>query len=149
MSENPKLTPYFFESEILSPFAALQPGEKYSFHYDWYCCRIASDLPVTDCGDVGVICEPLSVVLKDSSLNITGRFGVFYNGSLKISALDKKGKDIETLSSGIEVSPLKALDLNVKIDNVADSSKIKVISVVLLDKNNKLIGELAQDQISK
>ena len=37
MFDDPKETPYFLESEILSPYAALKPDEDYMFHYEaWF-----------------------------------------------------------------------------------------------------------------
>ncbi len=143
MPESPKETPYFFESELLSPYAALDPGEQYSFHYDWYSAKIPAGAEVVDCGDAGVVCEALAAVRKSASLNVTGKFGVFYEGTVTVSALDKDGRETKGLVFGIKVSPLKSFELDLNIASSIDLYKAAAISVSLLDKNNKLIGELA------
>ena len=42
---DPKTFPYFLESELLSPFAQLAPGESYTFDCDWYAGRHRRRLP--------------------------------------------------------------------------------------------------------
>jgi hypothetical protein len=98
---------------------------------------------------VGVVCEHLAAKLKGKTLNITGKFGVFYEGSLKISTIDKKGNPIKVLTSAIKVSPLESFDLNLNIDNLTDLSEVEVVSISLLDKDGKLMGELADAVITR
>lgn len=143
MPEDTKANPYNFESEVISPYASLEPGQEYTYHYEWYSAKIPSGLGMVDCSDVGVVCEALAAVHKGASLNITGKFGVFYEGTIKITAFDKNGREIEKLAAGIDVSPLESLNLNLNIDNLAYLSKVEVVSVSLLDRNKKLIGELS------
>lgn len=147
MPESTKENPYNFESEVISPYAELQPGEEYTYHYEWYSAKIASGAGVVDCSDAGVVCEPLSAVFDGSSINVSGKFGVFYEGSLKISALNKSGNEIEVLASGIEVTPLKSVELSLKLSGQANVSRIKAISVTLSDRNGKVVGELAKVSI--
>ncbi len=78
MPENIKDNPYNFESEVISPYARLEPGQEYTYHYQWYTARIPSGLGIVDCSDVGVVCENLTAVRNEKSLNITGTFGAFY-----------------------------------------------------------------------
>jgi hypothetical protein len=40
LEADPKKTPYFLESEVLSPYAALAPGEEYSFPVYWSPTRV-------------------------------------------------------------------------------------------------------------
>lgn len=148
MPEDTTDNPYNFESEVISPYATLAPGREYTYHYEWYSAKIPSGLGIIDCSDAGVVCKALAAVRKEKTLNITGRFGVFYQGTLEVSAFDNNGKKIKELASGIDVSPLKSLNLNLNIENSPDLSKAQVISVSLFDKNKKLIGELANTSVS-
>jgi len=149
MPEDTKDNPYNFESELISPYANLGPGQEYTFHYEWYSAKIPSGLGIIDCTDVGVICEPLTAMYKGSNLNITGKFGVFYEGTLKISAFDENGRKIKELFSDIDASPLENLVLNLNADVPTGLSKIKTVSVTLLDKNEKPIGVLAEARVSR
>ena len=149
MPEDTKTNPYNFESEVISPYANLEPGQEYTYHYDWYSARIPSGASIVECGDVGVVCEPLAAVRKGTDLTVSGRFGVFYEGTLKVCALDAKGREIKELASGIEVSPLESLDLALNINDATDLFKAEVISISLSDKDGKLVGELATVLISR
>ena len=73
--------PYVFESEVLSPFARLAPGESYTWRYDWLAANIGGDFPVVDCSEAGITCEPLRTVVAEGTLHLAGRFGVFAPGS--------------------------------------------------------------------
>ena len=55
---NPAENPFVFESEVLSPFARLAPGESYTWRYEWFAANIGGDFPVIGCNDAGVIAEP-------------------------------------------------------------------------------------------
>jgi len=56
--DDPVETPYRIESEVLSPFAGLRPGESCTFHLEWSAARIGGDFPVLACTPVGVTCGP-------------------------------------------------------------------------------------------
>ena len=64
MANDPEENPYVFESEVLSPVARLQPGESYTWRYQWSACRIGGDFPVVGCSDAGLISQPLTVRRK-------------------------------------------------------------------------------------
>ena len=56
---------------------------------------------------------------------------------------------MKTLATGIKVSALERLELNVNIDSVTGVSKASTVSVSVFDKNEKLIGKLADAVIAK
>jgi hypothetical protein len=141
MAESPKETPNFFECELLSPYAALNPGEQYSFHYDWYSAKIPSGLGIVDCTETGVVCEPLAAVRNGKSLNITGKFGVFYEGSLVVHYLDAAGNNIHTESMIQQVSPLKASVLSHTLRAIENTASV---SLHLYDKTGRDVGQLAR-----
>jgi hypothetical protein len=149
MPDNPKENAYVFESEVLSPFAKLQPGQEYTYHYEWYAAKIPSGVGVIDCTEAGVTCEPLTAKREGDTLNISGKFGVFYDGTISISAIDNNGNRMKTLATGIKVSPLEGLELNVNLDSVTGVSKASTVSISVFDKNEKLIGKLADTVIAE
>ncbi|MHC4233223.1 MAG: DUF4380 domain-containing protein [Planctomycetota bacterium] len=149
MPDNPKENAYVFESEVLSPYANLEPGQQYTYCYQWYSAKIPSGVGVIDCTEAGVVCEPLTAKREGDTLNISGKFGVFYEGTISISAIDNNGNRMKTSASGIKVSPLERLDLNVNLDSATGVSKAATVSVSVFDKNEKLIGKLADAVIAK
>jgi len=147
IKDDPVATPPYIESEILSPFAELKPGESYSFHLDWFAARIGGNYPVLDCTPVGVTCRPLTAkAAADRTVRLTGRFGVFYTAHAALVTLDGDGKDIETIDLKLPVSPLEALVLD---KDEPLPAKAVAVRLVLLGAAGKEIGELARAQIKK
>ena len=107
-----KTFPYFLESELLSPFAQLAPGQSYTFPCDWFAAAIGGDYPILACTNVGVECEPFTAVTEKDRLKLIGRFGVFYRGTAKLLLLDDNGNHLEQISLHRPVSPLEPLVLN-------------------------------------
>ena len=85
MANDPRENPYVFESELLSPFARLQPGKSYTWRYQWSACRIGGDFPVIGCSDAGLISQPLTARRNGDRLRLQGRFGVFHLGRLQMT----------------------------------------------------------------
>jgi hypothetical protein len=56
---------------------------------------------------------------------------------------------MKTLATGIKVSPLEGLELNVNLDSVTGVSKASTVSISVFDKNEKLIGKLADTVIAE
>jgi len=115
--------PYVFESEVLSPYAQLAPGESYTYKYQWLSTNIGGDYPVVDCTDAVVVCEPLIASREEDQLRLKGRFGVFAPGSLRLSLYDNKGKKILTRILEEKVSPLKPVLLDLTLDSPAKASE--------------------------
>jgi len=141
MPANPAENPYVFESEVLSPFARLQPGETYRWHYDWYACNIGGDFPVVDCTEVGLVAEPLRAETVGAQVRLKGRFGVFAPGYLHADFCDTQGKTIRKINCGQKASPTEPLVLD-KI--VQAPPQAKSIKLFLADKKGKSLGELAE-----
>ena len=108
---DPKTFPYFLESELLSPFAQLAPGESYTFSSDWYATAIGGNCPVLDFTEAGIVCEPLRAKVAKSQVAVEGRFGVFGRGTAKIVFLDSEGKPLGNAPFQHAVSPFEALVL--------------------------------------
>jgi len=147
IKDDPVETPALVESEILSPFAELRPGESYSFHLDWYAARIGGNYPILDCTAFGVTCEPFTAkAADDGKVRLAGRFGVFYIAHSALVVLDADGKDLGTVDLKLPVSPLEPLVL---AKDEPLPAKAAAVRLVLLDSTGKEIGQLARTQINK
>jgi hypothetical protein len=141
MPASPVENPYVFESEVLSPFASLQPGEAYTWHYDWYACNIGGDFPVVDCTGAGLVSDSLHAESSDGRLRLKGRFGVFAPGNLHAEFYDPQGKTIQKINCGQKASPAEPLIL----DKILQAPpKAKTIKLFLANKKGKSIGDLAE-----
>ncbi len=92
MADDPKKTPYLMESEILSPMAALRPGEEYSFAVDWLPTRVPN--PVVDATQAGVVSEPLRASVSEGNVVLEGVFGVFSPGAAEAAFYSPAGEEI-------------------------------------------------------
>ena len=143
MPNDPVANPYVLESEIISPFARLRPGESTTWHYDWYACRIGGNHAVVDCNRVGLTCERLTACRSGGQARLGGRFGVFYLGHAEASFLDRAGHVCGT-GPRWPVSPAKPLVLS---GSATAPLEAVTISVVLRDTAGNIRGELAQARI--
>jgi len=89
LKDDPKETPYFFESEILSPYITLDPGEEHLFTVEW--ALAACSGPVTDTQWIGIVNEPFSAVRNGKSVELKGTLGVFSPGVLVATFYDDHG----------------------------------------------------------
>ena len=144
MSTNAVENPYVLESEILSPFALLQPRQSYTWHYDWYAASVGGNFPIIQCSDLGVVSEPLRVESASGQLRLKGRFGVFVPGSVQAEFRDGTGRTLGKADLPQKASPLQALVL----DQVMPAPRgATVIKLVLVGSNGKVLGELAEAEL--
>jgi uncharacterized protein DUF4380/cellulase (glycosyl hydrolase family 5) len=140
MADNHKTNPYVFESEILSPYARLQPNESYTWAYDWYACRIGGDFPVVDCSEVGVVSEPLTRRRDGDRVRLRGRFGVFQPGRLVLEISNGNADLIATELLDANVTPSRPVVLDLEIKLPAEASDA---ALVLHDSMENRIGQIA------
>ncbi len=152
MSEDPKQNPYVFESEMISPYAVLKPGESCSFHYDWYAAKVGSNLPVLNCTGVGVVCKPLTAEVCDGKVVLDGHCGVFYKGNIRLLFLDKVGHTIKEVQTEQGVGPLEPVVFS-QMSKLTEGVEVPVnaekIAVFISDAKGEIIGELDGAQISR
>ena len=141
MSKNPAVNPYVFESEVLSPFAGLKPGQSYTWHYDWYACTIGGDFPVLDCTDGGVIADPLAATVAKDILTLHGRFGVFAPGQLEIIVHDAHGHEVARQRLSSQITPLAAVVVHATL-KVPVSATTVVLTVLAPNAGSR--SELAR-----
>jgi hypothetical protein len=146
MPADPVKNPYVFESEVLSPFAKLQPGESYTWKYDWYLTSIgAGKSEVVDCTSAGVVAEPLSAKVENGKIRLKGRFGVFAQGTLVVVVKDAQGKDVERNKLIEGVFPV----IPVVIDQaVAMPAGTASVSLVLVDGAGTDTGKIAEAEVN-
>ena len=143
MPDDPRTNPYVFESELLSPYAEIAPGERDTFHYEWFAARIPAGAAVVEANDVGVTCERLSARRDDERLALSGRFGVFYCGTAR-GELDVDGA---APLFDVRVSPHAPLDVASIVVEGALPAGATRLSIVLRDETGQVIGELARTSI--
>ena len=140
MLNDPLNNPYIFESEMISPFAEILPGEIYTWKYDWYASSIGGNYKITYCTPVGITAEPLIAKPDHEYLKINGRFGVFSPGTIMIRLHDAAGNVVKEEKLSEKVSPLKPVVIEMKM-----KSPVKAASVSLsfYDVSGKEAGILA------
>lgn len=124
LADNPKLTPYFLESEVLSPYAALDPGEEYSFPVYWSPTR--SPNPIRDAVWAGTISESLSAKVEGGRVNLKGAFGVFTPGTVEAVFYSALGEELshETLQA---VDPREIVRLDKSVPVPAEAFRVSVL----------------------
>jgi hypothetical protein len=114
--------PLYLEEEVVSPVVELAAnGGQYTFTEDWYAARMQG--PVLSVSSVGAVQEDLKI----ENGRITGRFGVFYTGSARLSYLDEDGME---LGSGKEwpVTPLETFVLD-ETDTIPAGTRVVQLTV--------------------
>ncbi len=96
LPDDPKKTPYFFESEVLSPYATLEPGEEYSFPIYWSPTRAPN--PIREAVWAGAVSESLAATLGDAGATLKGVFGVFVPGTLEAVFYSSVGEELSRLT---------------------------------------------------
>jgi len=93
LADDPKKTPYFLESEGMSPYATLWPGEEYSYPIYWSPTRVPN--PISgDPTSGGVASEPLTGKLGGTSVTLKGTFGVFTPGTIQADFYSAMGEEL-------------------------------------------------------
>lgn len=101
---------YLMETEVLSPFLTIEPGEQRSFTITWGSCRFIGDL-VVDVTDAGCVGERLSSDPSGEFVHLTGQFGTFDVGELVMVWTGEDGRDLVETALG-PTTPLAALTLD-------------------------------------
>lgn len=124
LADDPNKTPFFLESEVLSPLATLDPGEQYQFTVYWSPTSVPN--PVHDSVWAGAISEPLTAVTEGNQLTLRGVFGVFTPGTLEAQFSNAIGQiiDHQTLEA---VDPREVVRLDKTLPLPADAFRVSVL----------------------
>ena len=151
LTDDPVQNPYVFESEMLSPYANLKPGEVYAFNYHWFAAKIGGNFPILDCSKIGAACKPLTAKVRKGRLILDGHYGVFYKGNMQLVFVNKNYITIKTvLLDYYPVSPLAPIifsevpKLNGVVEVPQEASKV---AVFICNEKGRNIGFLADAEI--
>jgi len=93
LPDDPGKTPYFLESEGMSPYATLEPGEEYSYPIYWSVARVPDPIG-GDPTSGGIVSQPLSAELDGANVRLKGTFGVFAPGTLQADFFSAMGEEL-------------------------------------------------------
>ncbi|MCS7061047.1 MAG: hypothetical protein RMN25_07745 [Anaerolineae bacterium] len=97
--------PFLMETEVLSPFYDIAPGDSADFEIEWGACRC--DGPVVKVSEAGCVTQPLTIRLHEGRAQVNGVFGVFDVGHLELVWLNSVG----TALAGEVLQPVNPLVL--------------------------------------
>lgn len=131
-------TPYYMEAELNSPMALLEAGQTYTMDTRWLPCRMGPELKaVTDAGVIGGV---LTAVRNGGEVNLRGRFGVFFQGTLEAYLYDRDGNDRGRVVVQA-ASPKDVIDLNHAVAAPANVVRVALHLVDNLQVDRGALGE--------
>jgi hypothetical protein len=139
LENDPKKTPYFLESELLSPYATLAPGEEYSFPVYWAPTRIPN--PVREHSSAGAVSESLSAKIQSGTVTLKGVFGVFMPGTLEATFYSPLGEELshESLQA---VDPREVVRLEKSVPLPAGAFRVSVLVRDADGENRGFLGNV-------
>ena len=132
-------TPYFLESEVLSPLATLDPGEQYEFTVNWSPTSVSN--PVHEADWAGAVSEPLSASKAGNQVTLRGVFGVFTPGTLEAQFCNAIGQiiDHQTLQ---EVDPREVVRLDKTLPVSVDAYRVSILVRDTDGENRGFLGNV-------
>ena len=125
---------YLMELEILSPFQFIEPQQAASFRIEWGTCRCPG--PIVDVTEGGCASQKLQVTRRGHYAQLSGAFGVFDCGELKLEWLDRTGSVLQPTGLG-PISPLGAVLLDQIMPVPAEAAQVRLI---VLNGTRKLLA---------
>ena len=147
-----ELNPPYMEMELLSPLQEIQPGESIQFEYRMLTCTIPAKEEIRSVNQFSVIASPLQLLVKDDVISITGKYGFFKDGIVKLRMEDDAGNILESWSGlySEKAGPLDGIDLEFEINNTKGLfDKTAIISVDFFDENNLYLEEIDKILLNK
>jgi hypothetical protein len=137
-STNLDQTPYYMEAELNSPMVVLGPGESYAFDSNWFPSRLSGDF--TTVTDAGLVSEPLAARRAGDKIDLSGGFGVFFPGQLKVFLYDEGGVGTEQVPL-TAVRPQEPVNLH---QSITAARNIARVSIHLIDSSGADRGALGE-----
>ena len=134
LADDPRKTPYFFESEVLSPYATLEPGEEYAFPVYWAPTRMPNPI-AGEPTSAGAISEPLSGRIEGGNVILKGTFGVFVPGTLQGNFYSAMGEELDHVALQ-SVDPREVVRLDKSVPAPAEAFRVS-LSVQDRDGENR------------
>jgi Domain of unknown function (DUF4380) len=137
--DDPQKTPYFLETEVLSPYATLDPGEQTEFTVHWAPTSVTN--PIVKAVWAGAISQPFSVEADGTSVVLKGTFGVFVPGELVANFYSAMGEVLgqEELQA---VDPRQVVRLDKAVAMPANTFRISIYVRDSEGQNRGYLGNL-------
>ncbi len=139
LPDDPKQTPYFLETEVVSPYATLDPGQQYEFTVHWSPTRLPN--PIVKAVWVGAISKPLSGEVSGKKVTLKGVFGVFVPGTAEAVFYSSMGEDLgrQKLQA---VDPREVFRLDKTLPVPAHAFRVSVRVVDAEGQNRGFLGNV-------
>jgi hypothetical protein len=137
-SDPPPAPIHYMEAEVNSPVVELAPDESYAMDTQWYPTRNTD--PLQSATYAGTIEVPLAAKKEANALSLSGKFGVFYPGTLMAFFYGQGGEPLGS-SKVADVSPAEPLKLSTTI-NVPEPARR--VSLHIFDRHNMDRGSLGE-----
>ena len=138
LADDPKKTPYFLESEAMSPYATLEPGEEYSFPVSWSVTRVPNPV-AADPTSGGVVSEALTGKIDSAMVTLKGTFGVFTPGTLQAEFFSAMGEELGHVTL-MDVDPREVVRLDKTVPLPADAYRVNVTARDRDGENRGFLG---------
>jgi hypothetical protein len=138
LADGPDKTPYFLESEGMSPYARLEPGEEYSHPIFWSATRVPYPLS-SDPTSGGIASEPLSGKLDGATVTLKGTFGVFSPGTLQAEFISAMGEELGRVTLQA-VDPREVVRLDKTIPCPANAFRVSLAALDSDGQNRGFLG---------
>jgi hypothetical protein len=139
LPDDPKQNPYILETEVLSPYATLNPGEEYSFPVYWSPTSVPN--PVLNAVWAGAINEPLAANLEGGQVSLKGVFGVFTPGTLVANLYNVMGEELGQANLQT-VDPREVVRLDKSIPAPAGAFRVSVFVKDSEGENRGYLGNI-------
>ena len=139
VADDPGKTPYLLESEVLSPLAALEPGQEFSFPVYWSAARVPN--PVHDATAAGIVSEPLSAKVEGGRVTLRGTFGVFVPGTIEATFYSSMGEELRR-EPVQPVDPREVVKVEKTLAVPADAYRVSVRVLDATGENRGWLGNV-------
>lgn len=135
-SEDRRLTPPFMESEVLSPYVELAPGESYSFEVVWG-LGSGSGEPAA-ASELGLVTSPAATRRADGSAHVSATVTPYVAGRIGVVFRGPGGGDLGRRVLGVAIPGERKVVRVSAREPLAERA-----CLVLLDDRGGVVGDLA------
>jgi hypothetical protein len=140
LSPDMKETPYYLETEILSPLFQLRPGQEAEFQIDWFAARCPN--PVLTVTSAGCVSRPLQVSVSRNSALLQAVFGVFFPGRAEAVVLNAAGGVVAREDLGVS-DPTRIFDLRHELALSAGAFRISLHLIDVYGQDRGPLGTVS------
>jgi len=137
---SPDDAPFYMEAELNSPMAKLAPDQSYAMDTKWNPARAGKEF--AGVAESGVIVEPLQAVRTATGMQLSGSFGVFFQGRVIAHFLGTQGAELGSLSLGT-AEPAEIFNLTQEVAAPPGTLHVKISIVGEQGENRGVLGEAA------